>query len=65
VFSVIDLTSMGTMNWLWRAFPKMKLFWAARNATKNGPVLGRPGIRFAAPKIITKEAKFCGHLAEI
>jgi hypothetical protein len=30
----------------------MALFWAARNATKNGTVLGRPGIRFAAPKTI-------------
>jgi hypothetical protein len=35
----------------------MALFWAARNATKNGTALGRPGIRFAAPKIIMKGVK--------
>jgi hypothetical protein len=45
-------------------FAKMVLFWAARNATKNGAVLGRPGIRFAAPKIITKEAKISRKLEE-
>jgi hypothetical protein len=38
-------------------FREMTLFWAARNATKNGTDLGRPSIRFATPKIITKRAK--------
>jgi hypothetical protein len=37
---------------------------AARNATKNGTVLGRPGIRFEAPNIITKGAKISRKFAK-
>jgi hypothetical protein len=43
---------------------KMELFWAARNATKNGTVLGRPGVSFIAPKFITKGAKISRKLAK-
>jgi hypothetical protein len=43
----------------------MALFRAAQNATKNGTVLGRPGIRFAAPNIITKGAKISRKLKKI
>jgi hypothetical protein len=38
-------------------FAKKGAFWAAQKATKIGPVSGRPGIRFAVPKIITKGAR--------
>jgi hypothetical protein len=41
---------------IFAVFEEMALFWAARNATKNGTFLGRPGSRFAALKIITKGA---------
>jgi hypothetical protein len=43
----------------------MTLLWAAQNATKNGTVLGRPGIRFAAPKIITKGVKISRFFLEM
>jgi hypothetical protein len=48
--------------WPLRAFSdffreKKAFFWAAKNTTKNGTVLGRPGIRFSTLKIITKGAK--------
>jgi hypothetical protein len=37
---------------------------AARNATKNDTVRGKPGIRFKAPKIIIKGAKISRKLAK-
>jgi hypothetical protein len=40
-------------------------FWAVRNATKNGTNLGRPGIRFAAPKNISKGAQFRENFTKI